>query len=240
MHKDRPELRLALAKEAVLDVVNHKRQMDLKKLRDACQNYQYSHNSTPHNFRMFWSEVLKREIMTTLTKSALDAMSPNQRRFVELRYGKDKQLMAIHLDVHVSIAQLSNWNRKVLGAIATYAVDYKITKDDLFHRQKIVNLIETFASILEFFDKLDPEHEVASEAWLRCIRYRKKNYRKIITALDENERMRDTGIRQQLVFLKLKHPNDPDSSLAMVAHLDKGAVSRHLQEFIREVTPYLV
>lgn len=233
MHKDKPELRADIAQKAIQEIYSRRDFKKLEALRNDCLNYQFTTRFPSNAFRKFWGKVMMHHITNVLTEAALAAMPEKMQQFVYLRYYKDEQLMAIHHKIDVSVAQLSNWNKRMLLDIADYAVDFHLQERDVFNRPKVLNLVENMTTMLLFFDRLDPERKIASPCWIDAMTYRRDQYRKILSAIDEILwQGKDGGMHSYLVSEKIRHPNSTDISLAKACYVDKGAISRHLRIFI--------
>lgn len=239
MHKVKPELNFFLAQSAIEDVYSRKSKNKLQDLRDSCQNYQYSSKDSSLTFKKFWAQVMQKQVILLLTEATLNSLQSDMKKFTELRYGKGVQLVGIHVQINVSIAQLSNWNQRVLEMVSRYAIQYQLDRNDLFSRSKVLNLVEVLTIILDFFSRIDPEHKVAAKSWLDTIEYRKNQYRKILSEIDDCVRKQDTGMHEYLVTQKILNPNETDAALALSCHVDKGAISRHLRDYVESVEKYL-
>lgn len=239
MHKAKPELNFFLAQSAIEDVYSRKSKNKLQDLRDSCQNYQYSSHDSGLTFKKFWAQVMQQQVILLLTEATLNALPADMKKFTELRYGRGVQLIGIHVQISVSIAQLSNWNRRVLEMVSRYAIQYQLDRSDLFSRSKVLNLVEVLTIILDFFSRIDPEHKVAAKSWLNTINHRRNQYRKILSAIDDCLRTQNTGMHPYLVAQKILNPNETDAALALTCHVDKGAISRHLREYVDSVEKYL-
>ena len=200
MHKDRPELRADIAQTAIQEIYSRRESKALEELRNDCLNYQCTSRFPSATFRKFWGKVMMHHATNVLTAAALASMPEKMQEFIYLRYYKNEQLMAIHHKIDISVAQLSNWNKKML---------------------------------LEFFDQMDPDPEIAASCWVDAMSYRRDQYRKILSAIDEILwKGKDGGMHSYLVSEKICHPNDTDIGLARACYVDKGVISRHLRLFI--------
>ncbi|MGN8837454.1 hypothetical protein ACTNCI_10850 [Mitsuokella jalaludinii] len=233
MHKDRPELRADIAQTAIQEIYSRRESKALEELRNDCLNYQCTSRFPSATFRKFWGKVMMHHATNVLTAAALASMPEKMQEFIYLRYYKNEQLMAIHHKIDISVAQLSNWNKKMLLDIADYAVDFHLQERDVFNRLKVLNLVETMTMLLEFFDQMDPDREIAASCWVDAMSYRRDQYRKILSAIDEILwKGKDGGMHSYLVSEKICHPNDTDIGLARACYVDKGVISRHLRLFI--------
>lgn len=194
-----------------------------------------------HGFRQHWMKVALYDMRIILTKTAIAAMREDWQRFTFLRYGKDFLMQTAAQDLFASVAQLNNWNHRILDKISNYSIDMQLSHDDVFHREMVLQMVDSFNRILEFAPRLDPDADIVSEPWRRTLRYRQTQYRAILSAIDTcmREKSSSNGLEKLVVAEKIEHPNDSCTELASHLNIDKSLVSRRLHDFVGSIQKYL-
>lgn len=234
MRTVKPNLSEYLAEEALRSVYDTKGLKELEDLRNICQIYMQS-----KNMKRQWMRMLKQQLKIHLTKAIINSLPEDQQRFVMLKYGKKKTMVYIQQDLYVTTATLIHWNKNILKQVSSYAIQMRLRENDIFFRDKIVNLIDTFSRIINFTSKFDPHYEVVSEAWLNDIQYKFLHYRAILSELDENIRERKNGYAEYIVATLVKAPNKSLDDYSRELYLNTSVISRHRRKFINAMQKHL-
>ena len=117
LHKVQPKLTIYLAEEALKhrydDSVSHLR--ELVEIQRECRDY-----LSTANIRKIYARMLKIEVAKMVVESVWQSLSPAEQKFVELKYRRKKQLVAISLKLNISLSQLNIWQRAILVKVADF------------------------------------------------------------------------------------------------------------------------
>ena len=203
-----------------------------------------SYNQIQRNFlvydnaKKFYVRLFKNEINRIIIDVVLDSLTDEKRKFVELKYKKQKQLVSISFALNVSISQLMIWNKEILEKISAF-LQYRLDTKDIFQRSKIVGMINVLAQMDEIFLQIDPDCQFVRIDWLKAIRQRKKNYENLLKALDEISGSENPSLADEVILTKLKYPNELLSEIAEKCRTDRSFVSRTLNGFAEKMKKYI-
>ena len=100
-------------------------------------------------------------------------------------------------------------------------------------------MLEILASVIAFYEMIDPTYRVVDEAAQNALRYRYDKYRRLLTALDDCSRKRQMELRANVVATKVENPGISQQDIADRCYLNAGTVSRCLRNFTLDMYPYL-
>ena len=236
MHKDHPELRLSVAIQAL-----NQRYHETPELRHILQSDWSSFNDLSYandNVKCFAIKLMKTRLLKVQVDAVLSTLPEKERRFIILRYRDKKSVEACAIRLERSVSQLNKWHHRILTKIAEFIL-FELKKDDVFQRLKIINMLEILASVIAFYETIDPTYRVVDKAAQNALRYRYDKYRQLLTAINECCRQREMEIKAKVVATKVENPGISQQEIAERCYLNAGTVSRCLRNFTQDMYPYL-
>lgn len=240
MHKDRPELGLFLAEQAL----KAKYQDSAAEIKERAEIKEYClENLSSANAKKFYLRLQKMEINRIIVDTILKELPAEKRAFVELKYKNNETFVNISMRLNVSMAQLNIWNKAILNEIKNFLF-YTLTEKDIFSRIKIINMIHIIDIRVEFFEKhrsegSDTNLNFVNERWLNSLIALRSKYRQLLITLDNCMAKKSETIGNHIIATKLEHPIENPSELAARCHISVTAVSRYLKQFTHNVKKYI-
>lgn len=236
LHKDHPELRLSVAIQAL-----NQRYHETPELRrilasdwSSFSDLSYANDNVKH----FAIKLMKTRLLKVQVDAVLSTLPEKERRFIILRYRDKKSVEACAIRLERSVSQLNKWHHRILTKVAQFIL-FELKEDDVFQRIKIINMLEILASVIAFYEMIDPTYRVVDEAAQNALRYRYDKYRRLLTALDDCSRKRQMELRANVVATKVENPGISQQDIADRCYLNAGTVSRCLRNFTLDMYPYL-
>lgn len=235
MKKKEYDLHMALAKELLSSAYSREDKITLSDLKEMCKNYSVEENSAV-NFKIFWGQVVKNEVASFLMQTLINTLSEEKRAFLEMKYGRGKNFIFIFMKLNVSNSLLGQWHRQILNDVIQYVIKYRIGANDIFNRLKLINLVEVFDLLLDFFTRVDPNSEFTSREWLCTIEKRRNAYRKIISIMEKAISEDKSGI----ILLRVSSPELNNGEIADKCNRSTGMVTIKSLVYFKQVEQYLV
>lgn len=235
LHKIKPELTLYLAEEALKQkfIDTNINVQELIALQKDCRDYLVLENT-----RKIYARVMKAEVTKMMVEAVFQSLSPEEQKFVEMKYKAKKQMVAISLELNISVAQLNNWNREILKKISSFML-YKLSAEDIFTRKKVVSMVKILSKILEFVRKYDTERKFINTDWAESIADKLDRYFELLKKVDAELKTDKDSLHHKIILLKMKNPREKIEILAARCNVDKSIVCRHLKKFISGMKQYL-
>ena len=235
LHKVQPDLTIYLAEEALKhrydDSTSHLR--ELVEIQRECRDY-----LSTANIRKIYARMLKIEVAKMVVEAVWQSLTPAEQKFVELKYRRKKQLVAISLKLNISLSQLNIWQRAILVKVADFMM-YRLGEEDVFERDKIARMVRLIGKILEFAKNCDPDREIMTASWLTTLEARHRKYFELLSEVDEILNRQEKTLHEKIIAAKLEAPQKKLETLARACNVDKSIVSRHLKKFVADVRKYL-
>lgn len=235
LHKLQPDLTLYLAEEALKhrydDSTSHLK--ELVELQRDCRNY-----LSTANVRKIYARMMKIEVAKMVVEAVWQSLSPAEQKFVELKYRRKKQLVAISMRLNISLAQLNIWQRVILGKVADFML-YRLGEDDVFERDKISRMVTLIGKILDFARNCDPDREFMTAGWVATLEVRHRKYLELLSEIDGILSRKENSLHEKIISEKISAPHRKLETLARKCNVDKSIVSRHLKKFVADVRQYL-
>ena len=233
IHKEKPELTLYLAEEALKNKFARENVslQEILELQRDCRDY-----LSTENIRKIYARMMKAEVTKLMVEAVYQSLSSEEQKFIVMKYKNKKQMVAISLALNLSLAQLHIRHHAILEKISEYML-YKLSEEDLFNREKIKNMIKLLERIIAFAEKYDPKKEFISSNWLEAIIERHDRYLQLLSKIEEI--MREKSFRVDIITAKMKNPYEKLDILAEQCNLDKSGISRYLKIFVDDVKKYL-
>ena len=182
--------------------------------------------------RAFQSEVNKKAALIVL-----ESLSEEKKLMLKLKYGEEKQLVAISLALNVSMGQLVNWNRKIITKVSNF-MSYRLTEEDVFSKKKIFGMTKLLTKSIEFFTLMSKKFEVRQDL-LEEMERRKKNYERLLERIERLEKEGERNSFNAVVITKMKNPKQTTNCIAQICRLNQSVASRHLIRFTKSVRGYI-
>ena len=186
---------------------------------------------TTENGRKMYLKMLKIEMNKITVDAVLESLPEEKRKFVLMKYEQNRQLVAISMNLNVSVSQLMVWNGEILEMISD-CLFYKLNERDIFGKAKIAAMIKILSRITEIFSQIDPKFELIRKDWFDELLIRKTKYEKLLTELEKV-----TG-KNDVVAVKIKYPEKTLTESEM-CFCDISFVSRNLKKFVQSMKKYI-
>ena len=235
IHKTKPELRLYLAEVALkqkFSGVNISPKEVIELQRD-CRDYLSS-----DNIRKIYARMMKIEVTKMMVDAVYQSLTAEEKEFILMKYKKKKQLVAISLALNISVAQLNIHHHSILEKISEFML-YKLSEEDVFKPDKVVNMIILLERIVEFAQKHDPQREFISGGWVEVIAERHDKFCRLLNEIENVFAKSADSIHQKIISAKMASPNEKIEILAEQCNVDKSIISRHLKKFVDDMKQYL-
>ena len=205
------------------------------------QNVGYDYLPT-ENVLKTYARAFKIEVNKKAALLVLETLSEKKRELMRLKYGEEKQLVAISLLLNMSVGQLMNWNRSIVDKIASF-MSYCLTEEDVFCIKKVSGMIELLSMSVEFFSILSRESLDIRQDWLEELERRKNNYQKLLIRIErfesECDNECDKTTFKEVVGKKIKNPDWTIKDIAERCRLEQSVVGKYLKRFFNSVKEYL-
>lgn len=235
LHKVKPDLTLYLAEEALKHRYDDSK-LHLKEIveiqRD-CRNY-----LSTANIRKIYARMMKIEVAKMVVEAVWQSLTPAEQKFVELKYRRKKQMVAISMRLNISLAQLNIWQQVILGKVADFML-YRLGEKDVFERAKIFTMVTLIEKILDFARNCDPNREFMTAGWVTTLEVRHKKYLALMSEIDGILSRKENSLHEKIISEKIRAPHRKLETLARKCNVDKSIVSRHLKKFVADVRKYL-
>lgn len=239
MRKDSLELLEERAVAALCSVYDKNIIRDLEETGQDCQSYLLQGGGQSKTFKKIWIQAARKKITIDLTKTIINSLSADKKRYVMLKYGHKWKNPKMSADLFASEATLNNWNHKILDAVIKYAILMELHEENIYFKPLAINLVQTFKHFIAFADRVDPNGEVISKYYLKTLSFRMHNYRRIIKKLDDVVKESEDGTINKVLTQKIMNPHERGDNIAHFCRIDKGIVSKTLHEFCMTMRPYL-
>ena len=233
IHKLKPELTLYLAEEALKKFAGDTdvNLQEILELQRECRDY-----LSTENIRRLYARMMKVEVMKMMVKAVYQSLSPEEKKFVDLKYKKKKHVVSISLAMNMSLAQLNIRHHAILHKVSEFML-YELDSEDIFSRGKIISMVTLLDKIIEFAEEYDPTRKFIDGGWLEAIRERHDRYVRLLEAIERT--LSGESLRVRIIAAKMQNPHEKIEILAARCNVDKSIVSRHLKHFVQAMKKYL-
>lgn len=235
VHKMKPELTIYLAEEALKEKFSEKNLnlREVLEIQKDCQDY-----LAMKNIRKIYVRMMKNEIKKMMVDAVYETLSSEEQEFLLMKYKKKKQMIAISLELNVSVAQLHIRQHTILEKISEFML-YKLTEEDVFNPSKVVTMIILLEKIVEFAERYDSRREFISVGWVEVIAERHDKYCCLLNEIEEIFNNAENSLRKKIIFEKIENPDEKIEILSERCNVDKSIVSRNLKNFVADARKYL-
>lgn len=235
IHKIKPELTLYLAEEALKNKFSeiHVSVKEVAKLQKNCRDYM-----SENNLRKIYMRIMKKEITRMMVDAVYESLTAEEQEFLQMKYQKKKQMVAISLELNISVAQLHIRQHIILEKISDFLL-YRLREEDVFERKKIVSMVRVLAGMLEFVVKYDLERKFIMSEWVEATTEKLDKYFELLREIENFANNDGETLREKIIFEKLKNPQEKIEILSERCNADKSVVSRHLKNFEESMRKYL-
>lgn len=113
---------------------------------------------------------------------------------------------------------------------------YKLTVNDIFFKNKIVNMIEILTDIIYFYKKYNI---VIDEEYLIGLEKRRTGYYSLLEQINDCIKKSNIDIYYYVVAIKIKSPNLSVNELSKKYYVTTYDISRNIKRFISNVKKYV-
>lgn len=219
--------------EAILkEVYSKATNENVKKLQEVSYDYM-----TTESILKMYAKAFKAEMNKKAAMIVVESLSDEKKRLIKLKYGEEKQLVAMSFALNTSVGQLMVWNQSVMEKITQFVM-YRLTADDVFCKKKIVGMLEMLRLTIEFFSGLESEYQVRRE-WLEELKRKKNNYQNLLRQIEKFESKKIENSYKKVILAKIENPNRTNKEIAMACKLHKATVGPFLKKFANAMSSYL-
>ena len=235
IHKMKPELTLYLAEEALKNKFSKENisPQEVIEWQKDCRDY-----LSNKNIRKIYVRMMKIEVTKMMVDAVYQSLTEEEKEFLQLRYKKKKQMIAISLALNISVAQLHIRHHAILEKISEF-MQYKLSEEDIFEPDKVVNMIILLEKIVEFAQKYDPQRKFINIGWIEVIAERHDKYCRLLNEIEKILSSEKNSPRQKVISAKMANPEEKIEILSEKCNVDKSIVSRHLKNFVDDMKKYL-
>ena len=235
MHKFKPELTLYLADEALKQKFSDENinLEEIIELQKDCRDY-----FSMSNIRKIYARIMKIEITKMMIDAVYESLTTEEQEFIVMKYKKKKQLVAISFALNISVAQLNIRYHTILEKISDFML-YKLTEEDIFKPDKIVNMIILLEKIVEFAEKYDSQRDFINCGWVEVIAERHDKYCRLLNEIENIFDNEENSLHKKIIFEKIENPDEKIEILSERCNVDKSIVSRSLKNFVDDAKKYL-
>ena len=236
----------SLARKAIISVFNKDFYREQEEIISFYQEYLNSNNvsinSASQSFRFSWLKQARRIITYRLTKSLIQTLPMDWQKFAKMYYFADDNQVKICNEIHIASQTLNNWDYRLLDMVVYYAILLRISKNDLFHLPRLVNIVNALSELTLLIKKLDcnADSPIVPASYKANIAQRMANYRAIITALTTYKTNRDQGLMPMIISVKCNNPDAKNTTIALECNIHPSVVNKYVNEFYTEIYKYLV
>jgi len=177
-------------------------------------------------------KIHRLEMNNIIIRSVLSNQSPIKKSFIAGKYKEKKSMVTLSITLYVSVAQLSIWHNEILADIQAMMF-YRIQENDIFSRQKIMNMIHILDQQIDFLSGL-PQDFVDMHIMF-FLKRRKDRYTQLYTALMA---MITNPSETKGKVIKQRTATYTDETLLIIAEqceLSIATVSSYLNEFKSDI-----
>ena len=233
LHKFKPDLTLYLAEEALKQKFSEDKSglEEIIEIQKECRDY-----LSTANIRRIYARMMKIEVTKIMVETVYKSLTAEEQEFVRLKYRDKKQMVAISLKLHISLAQLNIHHHAILEKTAEF-MQYRLSVEDIFKREKIRNMITLLGKIIDFANRYDPIRKFISAGWLEVITERHEKYQGLLLKMEEI--LVTKTLHSQIILTRMENPQMKIREIATICNVDKSIVSRVLKKFVDTARPYI-
>lgn len=233
LHKLKPDLTLYLAEESLKQKFSADKSglEEIVEIQKECRDY-----LSTANIRRIYARMMKIEVTKMMVETVYKSLTAEEQEFVRLKYRDKKQMVAISLKLHISLAQLYIHHHAILEKTAEF-MQYRLSTEDIFKREKIKNMITLLVKIIDFANRYDPTRKFISAGWLEVITERHEKYQGLLLKMEEV--LGTKTLHSQIIFTRMENSQMKIKEIATICNVDKSIVSRVLKKFADAARPYL-
>ena len=233
LHKFKPDLTLYLDEEALKQKFSEDKSglEEIIEIQKECRDY-----LSTANIRRIYARMMKIEVTKMMVETVYKSLTAEEQEFVRLKYRDKKQMVAISLKLHISLAQLNIHHHAILEKTAEF-MQYRLSAEDIFKREKIRNMITLLGKIIYFANRYDPIRKFISAGWLEVITERHEKYQGLLLKMEEI--LGTKTLHSQIIFTRMENPQMKIREIATICNVDKSIVSRVLKKFVETERLYI-
>ena len=198
--------------------------------------------TSPRATYRFMFRMVKVEVIHMLIEATIQSLLPRDQEFLHLRFTRnDLRVNGLEMRLNLSASQLNN-RRNVIYQRIIDALDFRLTIDDVFFRNKIINMMEALAQFLEIIDRLDPDYAFCGEFYPNALEHYYNNYSQLLRRLDECVDGKDSSTMNFVVATTVAHPFEDVKSLVDYCKpmpITPSTIQRYQHTFEQEVAKYV-
>lgn len=174
------------------------------------------------------------EINNIFIRNLHNFMPLEKQKIIELKYQKGITLLALSLELNISVAQISNMLREIITEIQNMMF-YHISINDIFLLPKIVTMTSIIDKQLDFFEEYNIQNKEIlylnqkRQAFLELYATILKN----LSVSCNKKSNRDT--RERVLLLKINNPHYTVSDIANECNIHTSSVSMYINGFKQQI-----
>ena len=187
----------------------------------------------------------RRMITYRLTSTLIQTLPLRWQRMAEMHYASEDRQVKICNDLYLSVSTLNNWDMRLLNMVINYAILLRLSKEDVFHLPRLVNMVNALSDMLMLIKKLDPAEkgQLVSPAFTANLRdsFRASEVRRSLPARACSYKLNyRNGMMPMIVTAKCNNPEATAPEIADICNMHASIVGKYLKNFQNEISPYLL
>lgn len=230
MQKKNPILETYIAEMAVKRRYDKKQKID-KNLMNFCK----AGDSSIYRAYLI---IDRHEIDNIIVDMGVSSLEDIKSKFIRYRYKDGMEFNWIADNLSIGAASLYNWNKEILSNIANLLF-YRLTEEDIFHRRKVINMINIIDRRLESLKVAILKGVDVNTSWMETLACRRQKYRKLLDLQQECLKNPEGSKFNEVISLKLMNPQFNVDELHLACPHSPSTVSRQLKKFEQMAASYV-
>ena len=239
LYKDNPEFSLELAENFLRQ---HFRETSKDKiLRNSLKIFCQEFSVKDKNMLRIFFRLVKIDVNQVLISAVIDSLPEDEKKYVSMKYcPSGTNVTKQEQEIHVTRGQLNIWRKKILASIWR-ALNYELTMDDIYFPKKVINMMEALATLLSFYNEMDPTRQVVDTYTCQCLEHYYNSYRRIFGELYNCILNHGECQKMNLVVSTIiMNPYLKKEALSRLCGLNQGTFSRYQKAFEDRIKPYVI
>lgn len=239
LYKDSPVFSLELAESFLRQ---HFRETSKDKiLRNSLKTFCQECSVNDKNMLRIFFRLVKIDVNQALISAVIDSLPEDEKKYVSMKYCPGgTNVTKQEQEIHVTRGQLNIWRKKILADVWR-ALNYELTMQDIYFPKKVINMMEALATLLSFYNEMDPSRKVTDAYTCQCLEYYYNSYRRLYDELYNCFIYQGDCQKMNLVVSTIiKHPYLKKEALSRLCGLNQGTFSRYQKAFEDRVKPYVI
>lgn len=231
------KLRLQSAEEYLEDYfhVDSTRRKEMETMKSFCTEMQGDERKF---LRQFLFKIVQYEISHSIIGASLQTLPEYLQTYVRLKYRDHKDIAELSQAARYSTAQLNKLKNGYLSRI-WHNLHYRLTRDDIYFRNVIVNMKESLATFMEIWQEIEwDEDEFSDECYFQGMSCCYDNCCCLLDHLDDCILHPEKSIENRIVATVVANPFETRENIANICNCKNNFVTYALNTYERTVEKY--